>query len=124
MKTAEKINLILRDAQGKPFMVKVYVGSNIDIDIYGGNMVMNKPRRYDTNKADESKKYKYDGGMEFKATRERVAKLNTYTDSYDCQEFIHQEWMKENNSKAGGLLDLITDHGLTELAEKIRKGGN
>ena len=34
MKTAEKINLILRDAQGKPFMVKVNIGSNIDIDIY------------------------------------------------------------------------------------------
>ena len=41
MKTAEKINLILRDAQGKPFMVKVNVGSNVDIDIYGGNMRKN-----------------------------------------------------------------------------------
>ena len=99
MKTAEKINLILRDAQGKPFMVKVNIGSNIDIDIYGGNMVMNKPRRYDTNEADGSKKYKYDGGMEFKATRERVAKFNTYTDSYDAQCFIHNEWVKENKKE-------------------------
>ena len=124
MKKTEKIGLILRDYQGRPHMVKIYVGSHVDIDIYGGNMVMNRPRKYDTNKIDESKQFKYDGGMEFKATPERVAKFNTYTDSYDCQEFIHQEWMKENNVKAGGLLDLIEDYGLNELAEKIRKGGN
>lgn len=82
---------------------------------------MNHPRRYDTNEVDKSKKFKYDGGMEFIATPERVAKFNTYTDPYDCQEFIHQEWIKENEVKVGGLLDLIEDHSLTELAEKIRK---
>lgn len=102
MKKTEKIELILRDAQGRPFMVKIDIGSNVDIDIYGGNMVMNKPHRYDTNETDGSKKYKYDGGMEFKATRERVAKFNTYTDSYDAQYFIHTEWVKENKKEETG----------------------
>lgn len=124
MKKTEKIGLILRDCQGRPHMVKIYVGSNVDIDIYGGNMVMNRPRRYDTNKLDESKQFKPDGGMEFIATPERVAKFNTYTDSYQCQEYIHQEWVKENDVEPGGLIDLIQDYGLNELAEKIRKRGN
>lgn len=121
MKKTEKITIILRDAQGRPHMVKIYVGSNVDIDIYGGNMVMNRPRKYDTNKADESKKFKYDGGMEFKATPERVAKFNTYSDSYDAQSFIHDEWMKED--EAGGLPDLITGHCLNELAKRLKKEG-
>lgn len=123
-KNRNKLILKLRDFYGHEHPVMIYEGAEVDIDIYGGNMVMNKPRKYDTNKIDESKCFRYDGGMEFTATRERVVKFNAYTDSYDCQEFIHQEWMKENNSKAGGLLDLIKDHNLTELAKKIRKGGN
>jgi len=117
MKKTEKIGLILRDYQGRPHMVKIYVGSHVDIDIYGGNMVMNTPRRYDTNKTDESKQFKYDGGMEFTATPELVAKFNAYTNAYDCQELIHQKWLKEN--KPGGLLDLVQDGGLDELANKI-----
>jgi len=130
-KNRNKLILKLRDFYGHEHPVMIYEGAEVDIDIYGGNMVMNKPRKYDTNKIDESKCFRYEGGMEFTATRERVAKFNAYTDSYDCQEFIHQEWMAENNKtgdfyvevKTGGLLDLIRDGGLDELANKtlVRK---
>lgn len=117
MKNKKKLLLKLRDVHGHAHPVMIYEGAKVDIDIYGGNMVMNTPRRYDTNKIDESKQFKYDGGMEFTATPGLVAKFNAYTNAYDCQELIHQKWLKEN--KPGGLLDLVQDGGLDELANKM-----
>ena len=94
-KDKKKLVLILRDKLDNPYPVTIYEGAHVDIDIYRGNMVMNRPRVYDTNKKDYQKKYCYDGGMDFIATKEIVEKFNSFTDSYDCQNVIHEDYMKK-----------------------------
>lgn len=96
MKKAQ-IELILRDAMGMPHAVRIDVNCEVDIDIYGGNMVMNKPYYYDTNKEDERKQFCYDGGMEFIASKERVEKFNTHKDAFEAQKFIHDDWRELEN---------------------------
>ena len=94
-KDKKKLVLILRDKLDNAHPVTIYEGAHVDIDIYRGNMVMNHPRVYDTNKKDYQKKYCYDGGMDFIATPELVAKFNSFTDSYDCQNVIHEDYMRQ-----------------------------
>lgn len=93
----KKVELILRDANGKPHIVKIDADCEVDIDIYGGNMVMNKPYYYDTNKGDERKRFCPDGGMEFIASPEVVEKFNTFKDSLDAQKYIHGYWREIEN---------------------------
>lgn len=96
MKKTEKITLKLRDAYGKEYPVKVNTGDLIIIDVYAKNMVMDKPFFFDTNKEDVNKKFKYDGGMDFKATLQNVAKFNAINDTYDAQKLCHRIHMREN----------------------------
>ena len=94
-KDKKKLVLVLRDKLDNPYPVTIYEGANVDISIYRGNMVMNRPKVYDTNKKDFVKKFYYDGGMEFIATPELVEKFNSFTDSYDCQNVIHEDYMRQ-----------------------------
>lgn len=96
MKKTEKITIMLRDAHGKAYPVKVNIDELIIIDVYAKNMVLDKPFFFDTNKEDVNKKFKYDGGMEFKATPQNVAEFNAIIDTYDAQALCHRIHMEEN----------------------------
>lgn len=88
--------IILRDNRGKGHRVAVKEGAKVDIDIYRGSMVMISPKYYDTNEEDAGKKYFYDGGMDFIATKTRVEAINKLCNSYDIQEYIHIEYIRKS----------------------------
>ena len=94
MKNVEKITVVLRDARGNPHPTKIYINSKVEIDVLADNMVMRRPRQYDTNKEDRNKSYYSLEMMEFVATKEFVAKFNQCKNSDEAIQLCHDEYMK------------------------------
>ena len=129
MKKGLKITVVLRDNKGNPYPVKIYEGKEVIIEIYRDNMVMTRPKQFDTNKMDKGKQYFHNGGMQFTATKEFVEKFNTFTDVYEAEQFCHDVYMQRVHAteKIGSLEDLLgIEPGVTLTADEfiiLAKGG-
>ena len=83
-KKTEKLELLLMDYRSGKQSVMIEENAQVKIIVLSGDHVLRKPMEYDPS--DSRLVNFYDGEIEFKATKENVAKYNAMKNTYDYEE--------------------------------------
>ena len=84
IKKTEELELLLMDYMSKKHSVKIKENAQVKIIVLSGDHVLEEPKKYDPSN-NRLVDY-YEGKIEFKATKENVAKYNAMENTYDYEE--------------------------------------
>lgn len=83
-KKTEELDLLLMDYTSTKHRVRIEENAQVRITVLSGDHVLREPIEYDPS--DSRFVNYYDGEIEFKATKENVAKYNAMENTYDYND--------------------------------------